>query len=116
MPPGRRVADGLLIAHSLDEVLAALADGARPIAGGTDLVVVARHGRQALPDPSWPSIGSPNWPGDAVRRPGSSSRAVVSHATLESDATIVRLLPGLADARALVGSPATRTSAPSGAT
>ena len=39
----------LLIATTLDDALAALAAGARPIAGGTDLVVGARHGKAPLP-------------------------------------------------------------------
>ncbi|NDH88311.1 MAG: hypothetical protein EBY61_06740, partial [Actinobacteria bacterium] len=37
------------IATTVDEVLVALGAGARPIAGGTDLVVGARHGKAALP-------------------------------------------------------------------
>ncbi|MGZ5129349.1 MAG: FAD binding domain-containing protein, partial [Actinomycetota bacterium] len=35
---------------SLDEALAAIAAGARPVAGGTDLVVGARQGKAPLPD------------------------------------------------------------------
>ena len=38
-----------LIATTVDDALAALAGGARPIAGGSDLVVGARHGKAALP-------------------------------------------------------------------
>ena len=38
------------IARTIDDALAALAAGARPIAGGTDLVVGARHGKAPLPD------------------------------------------------------------------
>ena len=37
------------IARTVDEALAAMASGARAIAGGTDLVVGARHGKAALP-------------------------------------------------------------------
>ena len=37
------------IASTLDDALAALAAGARPIAGGSDLVVGARHGKAPLP-------------------------------------------------------------------
>ena len=36
-------------ARTLAEALAALAAGARPVAGGTDLVVGARHGKAPLP-------------------------------------------------------------------
>ena len=37
-------------AATLDEALAAIAEGARPVAGGTDLVVGARQGKAPLPD------------------------------------------------------------------
>ena len=38
------------IATTLDEALAAVAAGARPVAGGSDLVVGARQGKSPLPD------------------------------------------------------------------
>jgi len=37
-------------AGSVDEALSALKSGARPVAGGTDLVVGARQGKAPLPD------------------------------------------------------------------
>ena len=37
-------------ALTVEEALAAAASGARPVAGGTDLVVGARQGKAALPD------------------------------------------------------------------
>ncbi|MGH3041477.1 MAG: FAD binding domain-containing protein, partial [Gaiellaceae bacterium] len=37
-------------AATLEEALSALAGGARPVAGGTDLVVGARQGKAPLPD------------------------------------------------------------------
>ena len=37
-------------AATLEEAIAALAAGARPVAGGTDLVVGARQGKKPLPD------------------------------------------------------------------
>ena len=37
------------IATTVDEAVAAMAAGARPIAGGSDLVVGARHGKFPLP-------------------------------------------------------------------
>ena len=37
-------------AHTLDEALAAVASGARPVAGGSDLVVAARQGKLPLPE------------------------------------------------------------------
>ena len=36
-------------AASVDEAVAAMAAGARPVAGGTDLVVGARQGKKPLP-------------------------------------------------------------------
>ncbi|MEZ5247972.1 MAG: hypothetical protein R2713_01770 [Ilumatobacteraceae bacterium] len=39
----------LLIATTVDDALAAMAAGARPIAGGSDLVVGARHGGRPCP-------------------------------------------------------------------
>ena len=36
-------------ASTLDDALAAVASGARPVAGGTDLVVGARQGKAPLP-------------------------------------------------------------------
>jgi len=40
----------LSIASTLDDILSSLASGARPIAGGTDLVVGARQGKGSLPE------------------------------------------------------------------
>ena len=37
-------------ATTVDEAVSALADGARPVAGGTDLVVGARQGKAPLPE------------------------------------------------------------------
>ena len=52
---GRRVRERPLTtayvsAQTLEEALSALADGARPVAGGTDLVVGARQGKSPLPE------------------------------------------------------------------
>ena len=96
------------IAASVDDALAALADGARPIAGGSDLVVGARHGKVPLPD-DLVAIDRI----DDLRTVESSSAglrigALVSHATLMSHDAVVDGYTSLADAAALVGSPATR--------
>lgn len=96
------------IAATVDEALAALAGGARPVAGGSDLVVGARHGKSPLPTDL---VAIDRIDGlrtiqqtDAGLRVG----ALVSHATLMTDAAVVGGYTGLADAAALVGSPATR--------
>jgi CO/xanthine dehydrogenase FAD-binding subunit len=96
------------IASNLDEALAAVASGARPIAGGSDLVVGARHGKAPMPESvvaidRIDSLGNIEPSGDGVRL-----GALVTHARLEVDDGIVANYTALADACALVGSPATR--------
>ncbi len=97
-----------VIAGSLEEALTALAVGARPIAGGTDLVVGARQGKAPLPT-SLVAIDrlaelAQIEPTDGGIRIGAS----VTHARLMTDPTIVNKYTALADAAALVGSPSTR--------
>jgi CO/xanthine dehydrogenase FAD-binding subunit len=97
-----------LIARSIEEAVTALAEGARPVAGGSDLVVGARHGADTLPS-KLVAI-------DRIRElkvlqlddTGCTIGAGVTHAQLMTDATIVQHYPALADASALVGSPSTR--------
>ena len=95
-------------AASLDEALAALADGARPVAGGTDLVVGARQGKAPLPE-SIVAIHRleelrATTTADGVLRLG----ALVTHAELAADPVVRERLTALADASAIVGSHATR--------
>ncbi len=97
------------IAKSLDDALTALAAGARPIAGGSDLVVAARHGKAPLPADvvAIDRIGEMRHIttlADGSVRIG----ALTNHAELEINTTIVRGFTALADGSALVGSPATR--------
>jgi CO/xanthine dehydrogenase FAD-binding subunit len=96
------------IASTLDEALAAVAAGARPVAGGSDLVVGARQGKAPLPESlvaidRIESLGHIETSADGVRL-----GALVTHARLESATEIVTRYTGLADASALVGSPSTR--------
>jgi CO/xanthine dehydrogenase FAD-binding subunit len=99
----------LLIATTVDDALAALAAGARPIAGGSDLVVSARHGKATLPE-SLVAVDRI----DALRHVderadgGVVIGAGVTHHTIETHSTIAIRFSGLADASALVGSPSTR--------
>lgn len=97
------------IATTLNDALAALARGARPIAGGTDLVVGARVGKGDLPD-SVIAIDRLDELAAIDSNDGASLRigALVSHTTLMTDETIVANCTALSDAAALVGSPATR--------
>ncbi len=96
------------IATTLDEALAALAAGARPIAGGSDLVVAARHGKAPLPQSliAIHRLGELTEITESVD--GLRIGALVTHATLMAHPMIGRAYSGLADASALVGSPSTR--------
>jgi aerobic carbon-monoxide dehydrogenase medium subunit len=98
----------LTVATTLDEALAAVATGARPVAGGSDLVVGARQGKSPLPESvvaidRIEALGNIDASSGGVR-----IGALVTHARLEVDAQIVDGYTGLADASALVGSPSTR--------
>lgn len=95
-------------ARSIADAVGAMARGARPIAGGSDLVVSARHGTAELPS-ALVAI-------DRVRElatvvcgaDGCRIGAVVTHDRLMRHRDIVDDYTALADASALVGSPATR--------
>ncbi len=96
------------IATSLQDVLAALADGARPIAGGTDLVVGSRQGKTPLPE-ALVGIDQVAELAEVQSGPdGLVIGAMVTHARLMTDDLIVAGYTALADAAALVGSPSTR--------
>ena len=95
-------------AATVDEALSALAGGARPVAGGTDLVVGARQGKAPLPE-SLVAIhrleelhGSSS--SDGLIRLG----ALVTHAQIAADPVVRERLTALADASSIVGSHATR--------
>jgi CO/xanthine dehydrogenase FAD-binding subunit len=97
--------------ESLGDVLAAVAAGARPIAGGTDLVVGARHGKAPLPD----SLCAIHRVRDlaGLREDGGGDivlGALASHASIVAHAGIRERVTGLADASAIVGSHATRNT------
>ncbi|MCB1000152.1 MAG: FAD binding domain-containing protein [Acidimicrobiales bacterium] len=99
----------LLIATTVDDALAAMAAGARPIAGGSDLVVGARHGKAPLPD----SLVAIDRIAELRALDVDTSGAVrigagVSHHLIESHPVLVERFSALADAAALVGSPSTR--------
>jgi len=97
---------------SLDEAIALLADlggEAGIVAGGTDLVVAARGGRRQLPT-ALVAIHRLRELGGIVETADGGLRlgALVSHADLERSDLVRRRWTALADAAALVGSPATR--------
>ena len=96
-------------ATTLDIALDALAAGARPVAGGTDLVVGARQGKSPLPDALVAidrihALRSIERAADG----GLTIGALVSHHVLETHHDITAQYPGLSDGSALVGSPSTR--------
>lgn len=99
-----------VIAESLDQVLEAMAAGARPIAGGSDLVVGARSGKARLPDSLVAIDRVPELHvfEENIETGHLEIGAAVNHARLMSDPIVVERYTALADAAALIGSPATR--------
>jgi CO/xanthine dehydrogenase FAD-binding subunit len=95
-------------ATTVEEALAALARGARPVAGGTDLVVGARQGKAPLPDVlvAIHRLQELHAIDDAPG--GLRLGALVTHAQIAADSTVRARFTALADASAIVGSHATR--------
>ncbi len=97
--------------HGLDEALQALAAGARPVAGGTDLVVGMRQGRFALPEDlvalhRLDAIAGIRATADGGLWVGAGT----THRAVAADPDVRTRFAGLADASAIVGSPATRAA------
>jgi CO/xanthine dehydrogenase FAD-binding subunit len=94
--------------ETVEDALAALANGARPVAGGTDLVVGARQGKAPLPG----SIVAIHRLADlrGVVLDGETLRlgALTTHEEIAEHALVLERLTALADAAAIVGSHATR--------
>jgi CO/xanthine dehydrogenase FAD-binding subunit len=95
-------------AQTLDEALAAVAGGARPVAGGSDLVVAARQGKSPLPENVVGIHGIGELASLSLEGGALVLGALVNHAQIESNADVHAGWTGLADGSALVGSPATR--------
>jgi CO/xanthine dehydrogenase FAD-binding subunit len=95
----------------LAEAAAMLAqhEGARVVAGGTDLVVAARSGKAPLPQSLVAIHRLTELAGiEATADGGLRIGALATHADLEASALVAQSWSALADASALVGSPATR--------
>ena len=95
-------------AGSVDDVLAALAGGARPVAGGTDLVVGARSGKSTLPERLVAIHRVAELGGVSVSADGLRLGALASHEAICENKEIQTRYSALADACAIVGSHATR--------
>ena len=94
-------------ATTVEEVLVALAGGARPVAGGTDLVVGARQGKAPLPG-ALVAIHRVSELRAIVTAGSLRLGALVTHAEIAAHPAIRERFTALADASAIVGSHATR--------
>ena len=81
---------------------------ARPVAGGTDLVVAARQGRTRLPESIVAIDRIAELQGARAEEGGLVLGALTTHAWLAADPDVRAGWTALADAAAIVGSPATR--------
>ncbi|NNF54514.1 MAG: xanthine dehydrogenase family protein subunit M [Acidimicrobiales bacterium] len=98
----------ITIPTSLRDVLEALAGGARPIAGGTDLVVSSRQGKAPLPEALVAIDQVAELSEVKTGTDGLMIGAMVTHARLMTEELLVESYTAVADAAALVGSPSTR--------
>jgi CO/xanthine dehydrogenase FAD-binding subunit len=98
----------LVVVSSVEEAVRELASGARPVAGGTDLVVGARQGKAPLPEHlvAIHQIDELR----SVREVDGTLRigALATHAEIAAHPLVRDRLTALADAAAIVGSHATR--------
>jgi CO/xanthine dehydrogenase FAD-binding subunit len=95
-------------ATTVEEALQVLAQGARPVAGGTDLVVGARQGKAALPESLVAIHRIGELRGIASADSGLRLGALATHEEIAAHTVIRDRFTALADASAIVGSHATR--------
>jgi len=98
----------LVTASTVDEAVTALAEGARPVAGGTDLVVGARQGKAPLPESLVAIHRLGELRGIEETEGGLRLGALTTHAEIVAHPLVRERLTALADASAIVGSHATR--------
>jgi CO/xanthine dehydrogenase FAD-binding subunit len=92
----------------VEEAIDALVSGARPVAGGTDLVVGARQGKSPLPEAIIAIDRIAALEGIAESGDGLRLGALVTHEDIVASSVIRERFTALADASAIVGSHATR--------
>ncbi len=105
------MSSSLTTSLSLDDALTALANGARPVAGGTDLVVGARQGKKPLPEAlvgihrlrELRTIGASIEGGVGI-----SLGALTTHSDIVDHSGITERYTALSDASSIVGSRSTR--------
>ncbi len=95
-------------AASVEEAIAALASGARPVAGGTDLVVGARQGKRPLPEALVGIHRISSLRGICLDEDVLHIGALTTHDEIVANDSVRKFATGLADASAIVGSHATR--------
>jgi CO/xanthine dehydrogenase FAD-binding subunit len=105
---GEGVTASFRSASTLEDALDAVGSGARPVAGGTDLVVGARQGKASLPE-AIVAIDRLAELRTIERTDGALHLgALVTHEEIVASAVIRERITALADASAIVGSHATR--------
>ncbi len=97
-------------ARDVASAVAAMGAGARPVAGGTDLVVGARHGKAPLPESIVGIHRIPGLTGVSVADGMIRIGALTSHAQILASPELAAVAAGLLDASAIVGSHATRAN------
>ena len=110
--PSEATRPSLFVSGSLSETLNALADGVRPVAGGTDLVVGARQGKKPLPDAlvAIHRLVELHYLHTTLEdgRSGIRMGALTTHGEIVAHPLIRNRFTALSDASAIVGSHATR--------
>lgn len=97
-------------AATLEEAVSALGAGARPVAGGTDLVVGARQGKKSLPDAIVAIDRIEALRGLAENGGGLHLGALATHEAIVANTIVRERFTALADSSAIVGSHATRAN------
>ena len=97
-------------ATTLDEAFAAIGAGARPVAGGTDLVVGARQGKAPLPDAIVAIDRIEELQEFDDTGGGLRVGALATHGAIVASEAVRARYTALADASAIVGSHATRAN------